>query len=415
MVAFGFCSGERAYVKSPWNLLDLMIVTVSILVLLAEFFPVFEGLKVLRVLRVLRPLRLLARNAGMKLIIVSLFKCAPAVSNVFGVILAFQLVFAILGMQIFMGRLGSCTDETILLQEACHSPADVVARHLAGEAIGADGDGSGGLWGELGGSARSLAIAGGPLAAVSSGPLAAAAGSLSPTALLDYHRHHHQRQRRLKGGGGSGGGAAGGLVQWVNPALGDFDSFSSAMIVLFIMSTGDGFDSLMFTVMDATEAGHGPVRNDFSLAAFFVVLWVFVGNLFAINLFVGVVVDNFNRIKNESENAGTATMTHEQQQWVETMKSYNSTKPQKAPRPPSGILRGACFQLVTSSAFDGFIIGVILANVGVMACDYWGIEGNVADYRAYNTSLLTFGYIYYAECILKLLGLGPSNYFGDAW
>ena len=94
VIANGFIWGENAYIGDPWNLLDLLIVTVSFLVLLAEFFPMFESLKVLRVLRVLRPLRLLARNPGMKLIIVSLFKSMPAVSNVFGVVIAFQLVFA---------------------------------------------------------------------------------------------------------------------------------------------------------------------------------------------------------------------------------------------------------------------------------------------------------------------------------
>ena len=50
-------------------------------------------------MRVLRPLRLISRNAGMKLIITSLFKAMPAVTNVFGVIFALQLVFVILGMR----------------------------------------------------------------------------------------------------------------------------------------------------------------------------------------------------------------------------------------------------------------------------------------------------------------------------
>ena len=61
--------------------------------------PALRPLKQLRILRVLRPLRLLSRNEGMKLIITSLVKAMPAVGNVFGVICAFQLVFAILGMQ----------------------------------------------------------------------------------------------------------------------------------------------------------------------------------------------------------------------------------------------------------------------------------------------------------------------------
>ena len=119
VIAFGFCFGKTAYVKNPWNLLDLAIVTVSFLVLAAETFPALAPLKTLRVLRVLRPLRLLSRDPGMKLVITTLFKVLPAASNVFGVVMAFQLVFAILGMQLFQGRLGACTEPSIDVRELC--------------------------------------------------------------------------------------------------------------------------------------------------------------------------------------------------------------------------------------------------------------------------------------------------------
>ena len=48
--------------------------------------------------------------------------------------------------------------------------------------------------------------------------------------------------------------------------------------------------------------------------AIFALLWMFCGYIFAINLFVGVVVDNFSRL--QRENDGSATMTREQKQWV---------------------------------------------------------------------------------------------------
>ena len=71
-----------------------------ILSLLAEHLPFLRPFRILRMLRVLRPLRLISRNAGMKLIISSLFRALPAVSNVVGVIFVLQLIFAILGMQV---------------------------------------------------------------------------------------------------------------------------------------------------------------------------------------------------------------------------------------------------------------------------------------------------------------------------
>ena len=48
-------------------------------------------MKPLRILRALRPLRLVSRSPGMKLMVTSLVKSLPAVSNTLGVVLAFML------------------------------------------------------------------------------------------------------------------------------------------------------------------------------------------------------------------------------------------------------------------------------------------------------------------------------------
>ena len=48
------------------------------------------------------------------------------------------------------------------------------------------------------------------------------------------------------------------------------------------------------------------------------------GNFIALNLFIGAIVDNFIRIKAETD--GSATMTDGQLQWVNTMKSMVSQK-----------------------------------------------------------------------------------------
>ena len=64
-------------------------------------------------------------------------------------------------------------------------------------------------------------------------------------------------------------------------------------------------------------------------------VWMFIGYVFAINLFVGVVVDNFSRMQKETD--GTALMTQEQKQWGNTMKQFAGTMPAKA---ESGLCAG---------------------------------------------------------------------------
>ena len=53
------------------------------------------------------------------------------------------------------------------------------------------------------------------------------------------------------------------------------------------VSSGDQWENPMFRMMGATEVGHAPERNDFSPMAIFSFVWMFIGGIFAINLFVG--------------------------------------------------------------------------------------------------------------------------------
>ena len=69
------------------------------------------------------------------------------------------------------------------------------------------------------------------------------------------------------------------------------------MRVLYAMSSADSWEQPMSYMMGAIEPGVAPGRNDFSPMAAFAIAWMFAGYIFAINLFVGVVVDNFSRLQ----------------------------------------------------------------------------------------------------------------------
>ena len=140
---------------------------------------------------------------------------------------------------------------------------------------------------------------------------------------------------------------------------GSFDDFGAVMMLLYVMSTADGWEVVMYRTMDATSPGQAPVRDDSSTASIFSILWMFVGCFFSMNLFVGVIVDNFNRIKkrlSEEDVGGTATMTGDQQSWAKSMIAYlaNAELPKKsqlslAPHTPA---RRMVFDLVTSGPFE---------------------------------------------------------------
>ncbi|ELK13651.1 Sodium channel protein type 11 subunit alpha [Pteropus alecto] len=102
-VAFGFWK----YFTSAWCWLDFIIVIVSVLNLTN-----LKVLKSLRTLRALRPLRALSQFEGMKVVVNALIGAIPAILNVLLVCLIFWLIFCILGVNLFSGKFGRCTNVT---------------------------------------------------------------------------------------------------------------------------------------------------------------------------------------------------------------------------------------------------------------------------------------------------------------
>ena len=72
-----------------------------------------------------------------------------------------------------------------------------------------------------------------------------------------------------------------GPLEWKNPTFGSFDDFGHSMLLLFVMSTGDDWDQIMFWAMDSVGPDEPRIRNDFSGACLFFVAWTFVGCFFA--------------------------------------------------------------------------------------------------------------------------------------
>eukprot|EP00966_Prymnesium_polylepis_P266322 6152377-Prymnesium_polylepis.1 len=206
---------------------------------------------------------------------------------------------------------------------------------------------------------------------------------------------------------------------WTNPIYGSFDHFGSSMLLLYVMSTGDGWDEIMFRGMDAVGPGSAPRRDDDAWTALYFVLWMFVGSFFALNLFVGVMVDNFSRIKAEED--GSATMTTEQQQWVQTMQDLMSHKAVVKVQAVGSPLGALIFPLVTSAPFERMINGVLFANTLIMVANYWEVEQDALPFTSLNAGgALVLGLhaasaIFYAEAALKVLAFGPDVYARDTW
>lgn len=77
--AQGWLLHPGAYWRTPWDVLDGVIVVTSLISMAAPSIAFF---RTLRLLRVLRPLRMVSRVRGMRLVVETLIRAMPAVANV---------------------------------------------------------------------------------------------------------------------------------------------------------------------------------------------------------------------------------------------------------------------------------------------------------------------------------------------
>ena len=127
---------------------------------------------------------------------------------------------------------------------------------------------------------------------------------------------------------------------------------------------------MMYRGMDATDFDKQPKKNANPVFTVYFVLYMIVGSLFVMNLFVGVVIDNFNKIK-EKEETGGGFMTSQQKEWLIMMKAGQAQTISKQVKPPEEEYKIPIWDLIHSKKFNDSILYVIVANTIVMASNQY--------------------------------------------
>eukprot|EP00292_Cryptomonas_paramecium_P002249 CAMPEP_0113729636 /NCGR_PEP_ID=MMETSP0038_2-20120614/42674_1 /TAXON_ID=2898 /ORGANISM="Cryptomonas paramecium" /LENGTH=1415 /DNA_ID=CAMNT_0000661529 /DNA_START=107 /DNA_END=4352 /DNA_ORIENTATION=+ /assembly_acc=CAM_ASM_000170 len=108
IVADGLIMHPKSYLRDGWNLLDCIVVIVSVMSAFGTGSA--KDLKALRTLRAFRPLRVIKSNPGLRVAVNSLLKSLPAMANVSLVVLFWLVVYSLLGVQLFKGCFFRCYD-----------------------------------------------------------------------------------------------------------------------------------------------------------------------------------------------------------------------------------------------------------------------------------------------------------------
>ncbi|XP_068852378.1 sodium channel protein type 4 subunit alpha [Aphelocoma coerulescens] len=199
-------------------------------------------------------------------------------------------------------------------------------------------------------------------------------------------------------------------VRWVNVKV-NFDNVGLGYLSLLQVATFKGWMDIMYAAVDSREIEEQPQYEINLYMYIYFVIFIIFGAFFTLNLFIGVIIDNFNQQKKKF-GGKDIFMTEEQKKYYNAMKKLGSKKPQKPIPRPSNKFQGKVFDFVTKQVFDITIMILICLNMVTMMVE-------TDDQSELKTSVLykinlVFIVIFTGECVLKMFAL-RYYYFTVGW
>ncbi|CAJ1422265.1 unnamed protein product [Effrenium voratum] len=455
-----FCmlSGDgRAYLRSFENVMDFVIVLVSVLNDIQNWFlgggGIIQVMKIFRVVRMLRPLRLISRNKNLKVVVKTILAAVPELRNLLVFSSLFFLIFGLLAVGNLKGSYHSCRDSA--LENLDFSPVEGGTPMCVNEV-----------------SNTSLKVLTQRESACSDAwqrPSAdtpvcevhcdGSSHAFCQTAPWGYHimrcsdcsaafctedqdrrdacsQHCATHEYFCKAGGADCleqcvatclcGTHCWGLIKdaalcteqggkWVNMNE-NFDNLLVGTIALFEISTTEGWVDVMLAAVDSRGPYLQPRRdaNEF-IGSMLFVAFMLIGSFFVLNLCVGVIIDNYNRQKKESD-IGYVLVTEAQAAWMTQMKALYLCRTffTQVNVDRLGPSRQHRFRIITSAAFENLIMGCIVLQLCFLTMVWQPREIGGSLEIFLNSCNVFFTVIFHAECFVKLSAL-HCNYFHEYW
>uniref|UniRef100_A0A8B9ZHD4 Calcium voltage-gated channel subunit alpha1 H n=1 Tax=Anas platyrhynchos TaxID=8839 RepID=A0A8B9ZHD4_ANAPL len=336
VVALGFFSGENTYLQSSWNVLDGVLVFVSIIDIIVSMASaggakILGVLRVLRLLRTLRPLRVISRAPGLKLVVETLISSLRPIGNIVLICCAFFIIFGILGVQLFKGKFYYCDGpdvKNITTKTDCTN-----ARY-----------------------------------------------------------------------------------KWVRRKY-NFDNLGQALMSLFVLSSKDGWVNIMYDGLDAVGIDQQPIQNHNPWMLLYFISFLLIVSFFVLNMFVGVVVENFHKCRQHQEAEEARRREEKRLRRLEKKRRSKEIYLSEAQRRPYyadySPARKYIHSLCTSHYLDLFITFIIGVNVITMSMEHYNQPKSLDEALKYCNYVFTIVFVF--EAVLKLVAFGFRRFFKDRW
>nr|XP_028566908.1 sodium channel protein type 8 subunit alpha isoform X5 [Podarcis muralis] len=199
-------------------------------------------------------------------------------------------------------------------------------------------------------------------------------------------------------------------IRWKNVKI-NFDNVGAGYLALLQIATFKGWMDIMYAAVDSRKQDQQPKYEDNIYMYIYFVIFIIFGSFFTLNLFIGVIIDNFNQQKKKF-GGQDIFMTEEQKKYYNAMKKLGSKKPQKPIPRPLNRVQGAVFDFVTQQAFDILIMLLICLNMVTMMVET-DTQSKQMEEILYWINLV-FVIFFTCECVLKMFAL-RHYYFTIGW
>ncbi|GLD70029.1 sodium channel protein type 4 subunit alpha-like protein [Lates japonicus] len=200
------------------------------------------------------------------------------------------------------------------------------------------------------------------------------------------------------------------LYYWTKVKV-NFDNVGAGYLALLQVATFKGWMEIMYAAVDSRAVEEQPIKEINLYMYLYFVIFIIFGSFFTLNLFIGVIIDNFNQQKRKIRGQDIF-MTEEQKKYYNAMKKLGSKKPQKPIPRPLNELQGFFFDLVGKQAFDIIIMVLILFNMITMMVET-DEQSPQMEYILNNINL-AFIIVFTTECLIKIVAL-RCYFFTVGW
>jgi hypothetical protein len=371
ITAWGFYSGKKAYVKDPFNIVDFLVITLSIW----KLIPAFKPYKEFNVFRLLRPLRSISFIPGLKKMVTVILNSVKQLINLFLLMLFVFLFFGLFGVTVWAG----------LFSLRCRSTEFP----------------ENGKWDIL---ANSTLLCSGYYEC----PANYTCGSI--TEIYDTGQYFFTPNTDLYG-----------ELQIPELAYGftTFDNIFAAFLSIFQCITLSNWTSIMYNIQNGYH---------YYTATIYFIFLILVLSYFIMNFTIAIMMDNCYKYEHHKDivrqTERTKTLEFDPEKvgnklWNKTrafinflkkIKLFEKVAPFHAYHSQYKICY-YCYYIMNQPIFNMIIYMFTIMNLIVLSLVTNDKEGNLISEETLNIFSYSLTLIYSVECLIKILGIGLKKYF----